>query len=208
MFYKATPESPRMFENDFIDGFSRIPAWTVAALYVPGTLAFLAGGWWAGASIPAMGLQFAAGWVVWTLMEYWLHRTLFHWIPKASWGEAFHFYLHGVHHKWHQDKLRLVMPPAVSLFLAVIVFSSLWIVGRLLAPIADPTWVWAGFAGIMFGYMFYDLCHYYLHHFKPWGAAAKALRKHHMAHHHNARFKEKKFGVSTTVWDHVFGTYE
>ena len=35
MFYKATEESPRMFENDFVDGFSRIPWWMVPAVFVP-----------------------------------------------------------------------------------------------------------------------------------------------------------------------------
>lgn len=208
MFYKATPESPRMFENDLIDGFSRIPAWTVAALYVPATAVFLGISVSQGVSPWWVPVQFLLGWVAWSLLEYWLHRTLFHWIPKASWGEAFHFYLHGVHHKWHQDKLRLVMPPAVSLSLAVFFFGLTWMVGAVASPWVSPTWIWAFFAGLVFGYMFYDLMHYYLHHFKPHGRMMKALRHHHMAHHHNARFQEKKFGVSFTFWDHVFGTYE
>ena len=54
----------------------------------------------------------------------------------------------------------------------------------------------------------YDLTHYYIHHAKPKTRVGKALRAHHNKHHHNRAYKDLKFGVSTTVWDHVFGTYE
>lgn len=208
MLYKATPESPRMFDSDFVDGFSRVPAWVVPAIYVPATSLVVAIGWMSGVSVIGLVAQFALGWLVWTLMEYWLHRTLFHWVPAASWGEAFHFYLHGVHHKWHLDKLRLVMPPAASIALGIVFFGATWAVAQFLSPFVAASWVWAYFAGKMFGYMVYDLGHYALHHFKPRSQTMKRLRRHHMAHHHNARFKELKFGVSTTLWDHVFRTYD
>jgi sterol desaturase/sphingolipid hydroxylase (fatty acid hydroxylase superfamily) len=197
-----------MFENDFIDQFSRIPAWVVPALYVPVTLAFFAWGMLQGVSLGVAVAQFAVGWFVWTLMEYWLHRTVFHWIPAASWGEAFHFYLHGVHHKWFQDKYRLVMPPAASIGVAVVVVSALWGLSQLLAGVFAPSWMYAFFAGVAFGYMVYDCTHYYIHHFKPSSKAMLKLRAHHNKHHHNPKYKDLKFGVSTTLWDHVFGTYE
>lgn len=206
---RASPESPRMFQSDLVDFFSRIPAWVVPLLYLP-TVAALVG--WArfqlGVSWVAVGAQVFAGYLVWTLMEYWLHRTLFHWVPKAPWGERFHFYVHGVHHQWFQDKYRLVMPPAVSLSLAVVVFSSLYGVAWLLAGVTDPSWAWGAFAGIVLGYTIYDCTHYYIHHHKPVTAIGRALRSHHNKHHHNPKYAEKKFGVSITVWDHVFGTYE
>ena len=204
----ASPESPRMFESDFIDFFSRIPAWVVPAIYVPTVLAFSAYGVWAGASMSGVAAQFLAGWFVWTLMEYWLHRTVFHWVPDASWGERFHFYLHGVHHKWFTDKYRLVMPPAASIAVGVVVFGSIYGIGRLLSAMIAPTWMYGAFAGIAFGYMVYDCTHYYIHHFKPGTAVGRALRSHHNKHHHNPKYAEKKFGVSTTLWDHVFRTYE
>lgn len=197
-----------MFDNDFVDGFSRVPAWVVPAIYVPAVTAFIGVGWSLGVSAPGLALQFFAGWFVWSLMEYWLHRTLFHWIPDTAWGERFHFFLHGVHHTWHQDKLRLVMPPAASIGLGVVFFSLTWGVAQLTSPVMAATWIWAFFAGKMFGYMVYDLVHYYVHHFRPRTKMGKWLRKHHMAHHHNARYKELKFGVSTTLWDHVFRTYD
>ncbi|MCB9685882.1 MAG: sterol desaturase family protein [Alphaproteobacteria bacterium] len=207
--FRATPESPRMFESDFLDLFSRVPAWVVPVMYVPVVTGFVVhAAAWSGVSLPLLAAQFAAGWIVWSLMEYWLHRTLFHWIPAAPWGEAFHFYLHGVHHKWFEDKLRLVMPPAVSIGVAVVVYSVLTMTASALAPLVSPTWIEGFFAGVAMGYMVYDCTHYYIHHFKPKTRIGLALRAHHNKHHHNPKFKDKKFGVSSTIWDHVFGTYE
>ena len=205
---RASPESPRMFENDFVDLFSRIPAWVVPVIYVPVVLAFVGLGIWSGVAWWLVAAQFAAGWFVWTLMEYWLHRTVFHWVPDFSWGERFHFYLHGVHHKWYTDKYRLVMPPAASLAVAVVVYGAMHGLSLALASVVSPTWTYASFGGIAFGYMVYDCTHYYIHHHKPVTRIGLALRSHHNKHHHNAKFKDKKFGVSTTLWDHVFRTYE
>ena len=81
-------------------------------------------------------------------------------------------------------------------------------VGALTSAWIDPSWVYGVFAGIVVGYMFYDLTHYYIHHAKPKNRVMLALRSHHNKHHHNARYADKKFGVSCTLWDHVFGTYE
>jgi sterol desaturase/sphingolipid hydroxylase (fatty acid hydroxylase superfamily) len=197
-----------MFESDLLDFFSRVPGWVVPAIYVPTVAGFVAWGLWSGASAGAVAAQFAGGWFVWTLMEYWLHRTVFHWVPDASWGERFHFYLHGVHHKWFTDKYRLVMPPAASFAVAAIVLAILYGTGALLSGVVEPSWIYGSFAGIAMGYMVYDCTHYYIHHFKPKTAIGIALRSHHNKHHHNPRYAELKFGVSTTLWDHVFRTYE
>src|SRR5690348_13436104 len=114
-----------MFDSDLVDAFSRVPWYAVPAVYVPAVAVWLAWGHAAGASVGVQVGEFAAGWFVWSLMEYWLHRTLFHWTPNAAWGERFHFILHGVHHKWYRDHLRLVMPPAASLAIGVVVWAAL-----------------------------------------------------------------------------------
>ena len=198
-----------MFESDLIDFFSRIPAIIVPVLYIPLSLALV----WYAVVVQDVGWtavpgQFFIGWAVWSLMEYWLHRTFFHWVPNTSWGARMHFLVHGVHHEYPNDKYRLVMPPAVSLTIAVIFFSISWGAAQLLASVISPTWVWAFFGGLVFGYMVYDSTHYYIHHFRPETKYMKRLRAHHMAHHHNPRCAELKFGVSMTVWDHAFRTNE
>jgi sterol desaturase/sphingolipid hydroxylase (fatty acid hydroxylase superfamily) len=145
---------------------------------------------------PACVALYAAGWFVWTFTEYTLHRFLFHWVPRASWGPRFHFILHGVHHEWVEDRYRLVMPPAAAAALAVIFFALWW---TLLGPWGIPF-----FAGKVSGYIGYDMTHYYVHHGRVSGRIMKRLRAHHMNHHHNK--DGRKFGVSTTLWDHVFRT--
>src|SRR5688572_16700944 len=124
---RATPESPRMFESDFIDFFSRTHPIVVPLLYVPAS-AYLC--WY---SVQSQGIPVGTtawlvvlGFIAWTLSEYWLHRLFFHWQPKGTWGERMHFLVHGVHHKWPHDRYRLVMPPAVSITLFVI-FITLWV---------------------------------------------------------------------------------
>jgi sterol desaturase/sphingolipid hydroxylase (fatty acid hydroxylase superfamily) len=195
---KATPESPRMFDSDLVDLFSRTHPAIVPLLFVPGSAWLvwrsIAGG--VGA-LETAGL-FVAGVVAWSLSEYWLHRLFFHWKPPGKWGERMHFLVHGVHHTWPKDKYRLVMPPAVSIALYFVFLGIFFVV-------LGPVYMWGFHAGYVFGYMLYDLTHYYIHHFTPRTEYGRTLKKHHMLHH----FKDSsnRYGVSSMVWDHVFGTY-
>lgn len=202
---RATPESPRMFEADWLDGLSRTPWWVVPLLWIPLSAAFLAYGIWQYplAVLPSVGV-FVAGWLAWTLTEYSLHRTFFHWIPDNDIGRRMHFIVHGVHHEWHQDPYRLVMPPSVSLLLGVLFYG---LYSALFGLLGAPGLFFPFYSGFLLGYMFYDVCHYALHHFKWKGRAFQALKKHHLLHHHSPKYKDRKYGVSTTLWDHVFRTY-
>lgn len=192
------PDSPRMFESDLVDLFSRTHPILVPVLFVPGALLmyglsvrYTDMGWGGSA------LLVLAGFVTWTLVEYWLHRLFFHWTPPGRWGERLHFLVHGVHHKWPRDKYRLVMPPAVSISLYFIFFALVWL-------FLGPRYCFGFHAGLVVGYMYYDLTHYYLHHFAPRTEYGRRLKKNHMLHH----FKDptRRFGVSNMVWDRVFGT--
>eukprot|EP00793_Prasinoderma_coloniale_P007069 PRCOL_00006921-RA len=52
--------------------------------------------------------------VLWPLLEYAVHRFVFH-ARTCSWaGNTMHFLLHGCHHKHPMDPLRLVFPPAAA----------------------------------------------------------------------------------------------
>jgi sterol desaturase/sphingolipid hydroxylase (fatty acid hydroxylase superfamily) len=204
IFPEPSRESPPMFDTRFIDRFSRTHWSVVPILFVPAALyCFYRGtiGAPEGQSVSVlMGLGCVAlGILAWTLMEYWLHRELFHWQPAGKFGERMHFVLHGVHHKWPRDQYRLVMPPAVSISLF---FLFLWLWQAVLGRFGL-----AFHAGFTVGYMFYDMGHYYMHHGHPSSEWMRRLRKHHMVHHSPKLEHEKKFGVSTTLWDHVFRTY-
>ncbi|MFW5921473.1 MAG: sterol desaturase family protein [Polyangiales bacterium] len=200
MFPKPSPESPPMFDSPFVDRFSRTHWSVVPLLYGPAAALWL----WIGTSYGGVGPTktlglFASGLLVWTLTEYWLHRVLFHWIPQARWGERFHFLLHGVHHKWPRDRYRLVMPPAVSVTLFWVFFGLFFV--------AMGRYSWSFHAGFTIGYMLYDLIHYYVHHNRPQMRMMKHVRAHHLTHHAPYAKHGGKFGVSTTLWDHVFRTY-
>lgn len=197
--FGASEESPRMFQSNFLDLFSRTHWAVVPLLYVPASaymfyrsVALYDVSWGLSAALAVAGV------VAWTLTEYWLHRTFFHWTPSTSWGPKMHFFVHGVHHDWPHDRYRLVMPPAVSITLFFL-FLGIW-VGLL------GSYGWAVHAGYTVGYMLYDMTHYYVHHGKPTSKFFKLLRRHHMSHHFNKKYQERRFGVSNRVWDRVFRT--
>lgn len=70
-----------------------------------------------------------------------------------------HFLLHGIHHFLPMDRLRLVMPPALFIILAL----PFW---KLAHTVFFYNWfaALAVFCGAVFGYIGYDVVHYSLHH--------------------------------------------
>lgn len=201
MLPKPSPDSPPMFENAFIDAFSRTHWSAVPIIYVPIVL------WMVWTSVTQQGVSplatlglLAAGVLAWTFVEYVLHRWLFHWDAPGEWGKTFHWWAHGVHHDWPRDRYRLVMPPAVSLSLYLLFFTLFQLVMGAAA--------WGFGAGFVVGYIAYDMLHYYMHHASPKSEYMKALRKHHLTHHSPRKGHDCKYGVSTQLWDHVFRTVD
>lgn len=195
---KATPESPRMFQSDFLDFFSRTHWSVVPVIWLPVcTLMMIYSISRTEAGVAASFGLFTAGFIVWTLAEYWLHRTFFHWQPGGKWGERMHFLVHGVHHNWPKDKYRLVMPPAVSVSLYFLFLGIFY-------PIFGSTFVWSWHAGFVAGYVFYDCTHYWLHHYTPKSEYGRRLKKNHMLHHFED--PDSRYCVSNLVWDKVFRT--
>jgi dihydroceramide fatty acyl 2-hydroxylase len=188
--------SPPLFKSEFLNFFSRVHPAVPAVVFVPVVVAME----WIGADRGYAWWQLAlltlAGIAVWTLTEYWLHRLVFHWEPDNAFGRRMHFIIHGVHHDHPNDKMRLVMPPSVSIPLAALFFLAFWLI---LGDAAFPV-----FAGFIVGYLFYDYTHYYVHHFVPKTDFGKRLREHHMRHH----FQDHRYGygVSSPIWDYAFRT--
>jgi sterol desaturase/sphingolipid hydroxylase (fatty acid hydroxylase superfamily) len=197
IFPQPSEQSPPIFKWRWLDTLTRTPWWVVPLVYVPACawLVYVAVAQ-TGAGAFAIAILAAAGFVTWTLVEYWLHRTLFHWEPKTSWGPTMHFFLHGVHHEQPHDPYRLVMPLPVSLVL-FLVFLVLWT--ALLGHSG-----WAFHAGFVLGYVVYDVTHYAIHHSRFRPGWLKSLRRHHLSHHFNSRYGDRRFGVSTDFWDRFF----
>lgn len=196
---KAALESKteRMFERDLFEFFSKTPFWIPIILFVP----IIGGSFWFslynGVSLGTTALYWSIGVVIWTLLEYWLHRLVFHYEAKTKFGKKFIWYAHGVHHDWPNDKLRLVFPPAVSLPLAALFMGIFTLTfGEQLR--------WAAFSGLTFGYLAYDMIHYFTHFYSFEGEIMKFLRQYHMSHHF--KHEPTRYGVSNPLWDYVFGT--
>ena len=198
--------SLRLFKSDFLEFFTHINPLMVLVLFGTMITYFLVWGVREsqGALLGRVLLPWLVGLFIWTPTEYLLHRFVFHFSPRnpSERMKRILFLMHGVHHAEPREKSRLVMPPVVSLPLAVVFWLIFnYLVGNLFGlPLIIP----GLFAGFMTGYLFYDMTHYALHHFSISGEYFRKLRQHHMGHHfktHNA-----KYGVSTWIWDIVFHT--
>jgi sterol desaturase/sphingolipid hydroxylase (fatty acid hydroxylase superfamily) len=142
--------------------------------------------------------MFGIGFLAWTLIEYVLHRFFFHIAPEPTFESKLkQFMVHGYHHEFPNDRMRLVAPLILSGPIAIVTASLYYF-------IAGPQHWLMGFAGTVTGYVAYDWIHYYTHHFRPTTRLGKFLRRYHMEHHYSD--SESHFGISSPLWDWVFGT--
>lgn len=197
-FVSNKDETARLFENDFLEKFTHVHFTVPLFIYLPVILFLL---YHTAAKLPvtmaAAAGMFVFGFFAWTLTEYVLHRFVFHYEPKTKLGRDIHFLFHGIHHDYPNDSTRLVMPPVVSIPLALLFGSLFWLV-------FGPNYFPAMFAGYLAGYLCYDMIHYATHHFSLKSRAGLWLRQHHMRHHFQN--EHRGYGVSTPLWDYVFGT--
>ena len=192
---RSLSDSPRIFENPLLDRLSRLDH--RAPMLVFGPIVAVTVVW----SVSAFGVLacaegLALGYVIWTLFEYTVHRLLFHWELTSPLGARIHFLLHGIHHDYPSDPLRLVMPLLMSVPGGALSAAIMYAIGGVAAA---PT-----FAGFVAGYVVYDTLHYHLHHGNPRTAAGRFLKRAHMLHHF--RDPHTWYGVSAPWWDFVFGT--
>jgi len=188
--------SPPMFESRLLDACSRVHPSIPVILFLPAIVFLLVLGVERAGAAAAVALVLG-GYVFWTLTEYWMHRIVFHFEPEAGLGARLHWIIHGVHHEHPNDPLRLVMPPSVSVPLALLFYGLFaFVLGGGDAP--------AFGAGFLAGYLIYDMTHYHVHHHMPRTGPGRRLRELHMRHH----FQDdtRGFGVSAPWWDLVFRT--
>ncbi len=141
-------------------------------------------------------LIFFGGLIFWSFFEYLAHRFIFHWVSDNPRIQKFAYVLHGNHHHFPRDKQRLFMPPVPSVIIASALFGLMYLVMRQNAFMFFP--------GFIFGYLMYGSMHYAIHAWNPPFKWMKPLwRNHHLHHYKN---EHNGFGVSSTLWDHVFGT--
>ncbi len=188
----------RLFENTLIERLSRVHPVIPALLWTPVITWLL----WRSFAVHRLGGLLvvalgAAGLFMWTLAEYLIHRFLFHLEPVSRPGRRLQFMVHGIHHADPDDPGRLLMPPAPALVGTAILYTAF-------RSALGGAWVDPFFACFLVGYLAYDYIHLTVHHRKPRSRLGKYLRQRHMLHHFAT--PDARWGVSSPLWDRVFGT--
>jgi len=190
--------SARMFESPFLEACSKVHPVAPFAFYIPIVVALMVYALGTGRSTLSHAALFVPlGWVTWDLMEYGIHRGFFHWEGSGPFTRKLHEIIHGYHHQYPDDSLRLVMPLGASIPLAVVIAILLALVGKPAATIPY-------FCGIVAGYLFYDFTHWSSHYRTPRTAWGRAIRAHHMAHHFAT--PDRNFGISHRWVDLLMGS--
>ena len=150
----------------------------------------------------ALLLWVMGGGAVWSLLEYLLHRYVLHGVaPFSRW--------HAQHHLRPRALIASPISLSLSLFLTTGTLPAWWLLG-----------IWPALAltlGLMTSYLAYGLTHHATHHGTPaWIRQSAWLSQrrichamHHAAHNIEARGEVCKpchFGVSSSIWDVVFGS--
>ncbi|BDD04178.1 sterol desaturase family protein [Aureibacter tunicatorum] len=173
-------------------------------------------------SVPiALLLAYAAGLIIWstsrtsissslitsiyfigllffTFAEYTLHRYVYHMKPSSDTKKKIQYTFHGVHHEYPKDKSRLAMPPILSLTISTVLLGFFHLI--------MGEYSFSFLAGFLTGYALYLFMHYILHAYPPPKNFFKKLWIYHSIHH----YKDETiyYGVSSPLWDFVFGTIE
>jgi len=205
---KPVDRELKLFKNPFLEILTKTPWYLPLLFWIPAISILISN------EVLTFDMSFANdftsislhlffGIVLWTLVEYTLHRFVFHMnVGNSPALSTFHFLIHGQHHKAPFDENRLVFPPVPAAVLATIIYQPINLINlafnnqlynsRLLL------------AGGLIGYLCYDMIHYYIHH----GSARNQYFYHLKRYHYNHHFvnHDKGFGISSPFWDALFGT--
>ena len=191
-------KSADIFGVWFLEPFSKTPWWLIPIIWLP-VVGFLLSRGYELVSLPAFIIIVLIGLVEWTLLEYGIHRFVFHlddYVPPYKVFYILHFLMHGVHHLLPMDNYRLVMPPALFCILA----TPFYLLYFNVLPLGIA---YTLLGANILGYVYYDLCHYAMHHAEL-PDFLHPLKKHHIEHHY--KNYTLGFGITNRFWDNVFHT--
>jgi sterol desaturase/sphingolipid hydroxylase (fatty acid hydroxylase superfamily) len=187
----------QLFQHPALEMLTKANPLVIWGMYLPVIIGFPI---WAGREfgfdLNRIAALFIGGGLFWTLFEYIAHRFLFHMIVESDRARRIVYVLHGNHHHYPRDKQRLFMPPVPSIILASSIFGIQYSILGLNAFVFFP--------GFILGYLMYGTMHYAIHAWNPPFKWMKPLWRNHHLHHY--KDEGKGYGVSTTIWDRVFGT--
>ena len=187
----------RIFENPYLELLTKSHPLVIWGMYLPILSYFI----YIAATKYDYGtgrivLTFFGGMLFWSFFEYVAHRYIFHWVSENPKIQRFSYVIHGNHHDYPRDRQRLFMPPVPSLLISSTIFGIMFLLMRSNAFMFFP--------GFIIGYLLYGTIHYAIHAWNPPFKWMKPLWRNHHLHHY--KDENHGFGVSSTLWDHVFGT--
>lgn len=187
----------QLFQNHYLEMLTKTHPLVIWGLYLPVIIGFpLYSHSKLAISIGVIATLFFAGMLFWTFFEYLMHRFVFHLVAESERTRRIIYVMHGNHHEYPRDKERLFMPPVPSIIISSLIFFAMYSI------LHQNTFTF--FSGFMLGYLMYGTMHYAIHAWNPPFKWMKPLwRNHHLHHYKN---EHQGFGVSTTIWDRVFGT--
>lgn len=194
---RREPTGP-LFKNPFMERLTRTGIFTPIVMHIA-INSFL---FWYGIARVGINLKtgiflFAGGFFFWTFAEYIVHRFLYHTETNSGLLFSIQHSAHGIHHQHPKDPTRLAMPPVPAIFASGLFFLVFWLVMR--------NYVFTFFPGFIIGYLVYISMHYAQHRIiMPKYPPLKKLWQHHIVHHYKDPYSA--YGVSTRLWDFVFGT--
>ncbi len=187
----------QIFRNKYLEYFTKTHPLVIWGMYIPVIILLL---YYSETTLEFSGLRitllFLAGIFFWTFFEYLMHRFVFHLVSENPHIQRISYVMHGNHHEFPRDKQRLFMPPVPSLILASIIFLLMY---GLMSHHAMSF-----FPGFLLGYLLYGSIHYAIHAWNPKQKWLKSIWRNHHLHHYKS--EEMGFGVSSNLWDWVFGT--
>ena len=128
----------------------------------------------------------------WTLVEYLLHRFVFHRMPLIA----------DLHHAHHAAPRAYVGTPtwASLLIMAGVFFVPIWHLFSLNVALG-------AIGGIITGWLWYGVVHHVIHYRRPrrLAIALRVATHRHLLHH--SPHVSGNFGVTTAAWDYLFGTH-
>lgn len=193
-----------LFGNEILENLTITPWYVVPLIWIPvsfyliylGSIKQLETSY----NIPSVIGTVGLGILLWTLLEYSLHRWVFHIVPsgKSKLVIYFHFTIHGLHHKVPFDSRRLVFPPFPAALIVLLGYYFYW------STFPEDMYELVG-GGTILGYVMYDMVHFYIHHGNPKEGSYLYVMKRYHNHHHFSEH-EAGFGISSQLWDFAFGT--
>lgn len=132
--------------------------------------------------------EVAAGFLLWTFLEYVLHRYVYHVIPSfLSVG-------HDLHHQTPRELIGV--PWYLTTIIVVVTF-------KIAAALTQPAAAGTVLAATWLGYVGYCLAHHASHHWRLPKGPLRRMKQHHLLHH---AYPDYNWGFTTGLWDVVFHT--